>query len=960
MASEVGSEVRAASDSVNSWSGAYLEAQHESWKRDPSSVSADLDAFFRGFELGARDVGAPAVNGAVPAAPAGSAPPSSSDLAKAIAVADLVRAYRAVGHLAAQLDPFGRERPAPAALDPAHYGLSDADLDRVYPFPDVPGKGSMTLRAALDLLRETYTRSIGVEYQHICRAEEREWMGERLERDLARLQLTGAQREHVLLQLHKAELFETFLHKRYVGQKRFSLEGGESLIALLDWIVQQAPKTGVEELVMGMPHRGRLNVLKNILGKTYEQIFTEFEDAWDKDFDEGGGDVKYHLGFSGDRETEDGEPIRVVLGSNPSHLESVDGVVLGRTRAKQRLRSDEERTKTVPILIHGDAAFIGQGVVQEVLNFSQLPGYTTGGCIHVIVNNLIGFTTGPDDARSSPYCSDVVKMIEAPVIHVNGEDPEAVVYAAQVALEYRQTFKRDIVIDMWCYRKYGHNEGDDPSFTQPVMAALIKKKPSTLRIYAERLLSEGVIDEARVEQIRDSLHKQMEKAQSSIATEPHDPTIDPGSWRWEGYGNDYSFEPVNTTAPRELIDEAAEAISRTPEGFTPHRMLAKQLEKRTRSILDDEPMDWGAVEALTFGTLLLEGNAVRLSGQDSRRGTFSHRHAVLRDEKTGDPYVPLNHMREMGRPGITGEEPGDPGTDGRPRQARACIYDSPLSEYGVLAFEYGYSLADPRMLVVWEAQFGDFCNGAQIVIDQYIASAEHKWQRWSGLVLLLPHGYEGQGPEHSSARLERFLKLCADDNIQVIYPTTPAQQFHALRRQLRRTFRKPLVVMSPKSLLRHPRATSRVAELTDGGFQEILDDPTFESAKKAAGASRLILCSGKVYYDLVERREQDGREEDVAVVRVEQLYPLHADRLGEIASRYPSAERVWVQEESKNAGAYTFFNQQVRDLLDWSPLPYIGREASPTPATGSKKQHTKEQDALLKRAVAAPAPATTG
>jgi len=953
------SDVKAASDSVNSWSGEYLDAQYRAWKQDPEAVSPDLEAFFRGFDLGVRE-GAPVAAGGNGQAAAPERPAAEGDLGKAIAVADLVRAFRAVGHLAAKLDPFGRERPAPSSLDPAHYGLADDDLDRVYPFPDVPGKGSMTLREAVNLLRETYCGPMGVEYQHISREDERDWLGSRLEQDRGRPSLTNAQREHVLLQLHKAELFETFLHKRYVGQKRFSLEGGESLIPLLDRIVQRSPAFGVKELVMGMPHRGRLNVLKNVLGKTYEQIFTEFEDAWDADFDEGGGDVKYHLGFSGDRETVDGEPIRVVLGSNPSHLESVNGVVLGRTRAKQRLRSDDERNQTVPILIHGDAAFIGQGVVQETLNFSQLPGYTTGGCIHVIVNNLIGFTTGPDDGRSSPYCSDVVKMIEAPVIHVNGEDPEAVVYAAEIALEYRQRFHRDIVIDMWCYRKYGHNEGDDPSFTQPIMAALIKKKPSTLKIYAERLLSEGVIDEARVDEIRESLHEQMEKAQSTVAEEPHDPTIDPGSWRWEGYGNDYSFEPVDTSAPKKMLEEVARTLSRTPEGFTPHRQLAKQLKKRTDSILNDEPMDWGAGEALAFGTLLIEGNAVRLSGQDSRRGTFSHRHSVLRDAKTGDAYVPLNNIREMGRPGVPGEEPGDEGSDGRPRQARACIYDSPLSEYGVLAFEYGYSLADPRMLVIWEAQFGDFCNGAQIVIDQYIASAEHKWQRWSGLVLLLPHGYEGQGPEHSSARLERFLKLCADDNMQVVNPTTPAQQFHVLRRQLRRTFRKPLIAMSPKSLLRHPKATSRVADLTTGGFQEILDDPVFESDQKAAKASRLLLCSGKVYYDLVEHREESGREDDVAIARVEQLYPLHTELLTRIAERYSSAERVWVQEEPKNAGAYIFFNQHVQDLLGWAPLPYVGREASSTPATGSKKQHAKEQKAFLDRAIGAGEPATAG
>jgi len=940
--------VKAASDSVNAWSGEYLEEQYRAWKADPKAVPPDLEAFFRGFDLGARSGTAAGGNG------------QQADLSKGIAVADLVHAYRAHGHLAAKLDPFGRERERPAELDPAHWGLGDGELDQHYPLPDMPGKGTMTLREALSLLDETYCGSIGIEYQHIGRPEEREWLGERLESARGCPEMTPGEREHVLLQLHKAELFETFLHKRYTGQKRFSLEGGESLIPLLDAVVQRSPGLGVEELVMGMPHRGRLNVLKNILGKTYEQIFTEFEDAWDEDFDEGGGDVKYHLGFSGDRETAEGEPIRVVLSSNPSHLESVNGVVLGRTRAKQRLRSDDERTKTVPVLIHGDAAFIGQGVVQETLNYSQLPGYTVGGCVHVIVNNLIGFTTGPEDARSSPYCSDVVKMLEAPVLHVNGEDPEAVVFAARLALEYRQTFKRDIVIDMWCYRKYGHNEGDDPSFTQPVMASLIKKKPSTLKIYAEKLLSAGVITEDRVEHIRQSLVDQMEKAQSTVAQEPHDPTIDPGSWRWQGYGNDYTHEPVETAVDADTLKEVARALSAVPEGFKTHRLLAKQLKKRTRSVLDEQPLDWGTAEALAFGSLLIDGNSVRVTGQDSRRGTFSHRHAVLRDAETGDAYVPLNNLREMGRPGYEGEEPGDAGADGRPRQARACVYDSPLSEYGCLAFEYGYSLADPRMLVVWEAQFGDFSNGAQIIIDQYLASAELKWQRWTGLTLLLPHGYEGQGPEHSSARLERFLDLCADDNLQVVHPTTPAQIFHVLRRQVARTFRKPLVVMSPKSLLRLPAATSELAELTSGGFHDILDDPSFTDDKKAAGASRVILCSGKVYYDLLDQRAEQGVESDVAVVRVEQLYPLNTESLEGICGRYASAQRVWVQEEPKNAGAYKHLDHAVRDQLGWDPLPYIGREASATPATGSKKQHLKEQSAFLAEAMRVPARAAAG
>ena len=796
----MGTTIDALRPSVNAWSADYLDEQYRLWLVDPSAVPADMAEFFRGFDLGRSTPGADRT-----AAPAPSAPPAGGGSAQR-AVDRLIDSYRRFGHRCATLDPFGRERPTPEELAPQHWGLSDADLDGVFDPGDLPVDRPATLRAILDALDATYCRNIAVEYMHIADRTTRDWWRSACETTRNTPALEAGVRIHTLERLHRAEMFETFLHKRYLGQKRFSLEGAESLIPLLDRAIEQGAEQGVDEIVMGMAHRGRLNVLNNVLGKSYEQIFTEFEANWEEDFVDGGGDVKYHLGYSADRPTRTGKTVRLVLASNPSHLESVNGVVEGRTRAKQRLRIGSPRKSVAPLLIHGDAAVIGQGVVQETLNLAGLDGYTTGGTIHIVVNNLIGFTTGPEDARTSEYCTDIFKMTEAPVIHVNGEDPEAVVLAADFAVRYRQEFGRDVVIDMWCYRRWGHNEGDDPSFTQPIIASLIKKKPSVLKTYAERLSAEGVISEQDVETIRASLEAQMDKAQSHATEMAVDPTIDPGSWRWEGFTHKYSHKPVTTGVPRATLEEVAAAIGRAPEGFHRHRTLAKILDKRSKVVADDASVDWGAAEALAVGSLLVEGTAVRLTGQDSRRGTFSHRHAVLRDTETADRYVPLNHIHALGSPGVEGEEPGDPGPDGKPRQARFCVYDSPLSEEVCIGYEYGYSLADPNMLVIWEGQFGDFVNGAQVIIDQYLASAEIKWQRWSGLTLLLPHAYEGQGPEHSSARIERFLTLCADDNMQVVYPTTPAQVFHLLRRQVRRKFRKPLIVMSPKSLLRLPPA----------------------------------------------------------------------------------------------------------------------------------------------------------
>jgi 2-oxoglutarate dehydrogenase E1 component len=759
-----------------------------------------------------------------------------------------------------------------------------------------------------------------------------------------RIPLSREQKRHILEQLLNAEEFENFLQKRYADQKRFSLEGSESTIPFLDQLISGAADTGVEEIVLGMAHRGRLNVLNNIMGKTYEQIFTEFED---NEGSNDGGDVKYHRGYSGTRTTSSGKVVHMAMSSNPSHLESVDAVVQGRCRAKQRLRGDLERARVIPVLIHGDGALPGQGVVAEVLNLAYLDGYKVGGTLHVVINNLVAFTTSPEDGRSTHYCTDIAKMIAAPVFHVNGEDPEAVIATAQISVEYRQKFKRDVFVDLYCYRKYGHNEQDEATFTQPLLYALIRKKASVLKVYAEKLLAEGVIAESDMTEIRRRLDEALNRAQAAAQKTPYDPTIDPGGDRWRGMTGEYSHQPADTAVSMDVLKEVCTALGTVPEGFNLNPKLKGLLSGRA-NLPQTKAVSYADCETLAYGTLLLEGTAVRVSGQDVRRGTFSHRHAVLRDTQTGEPYMPLNHMREVGRPG-TDMPPGSLSLDGHPRQSLLCVHDSPISEYSILGFEYGYSLADPNMLVLWEAQFGDFYNGAQIMVDQYLASGEIKWDRWSGVVLLLPHGYEGAGPEHSSARLERFLLLCANDNIEVVYPSTGPQMFHLLRRQVRRKFRKPLICLTPKSMLRV--ATGSIDELVTGRFQEVIDDPKFAGGASAKDVKRVVLCSGKVYFELADRRDKIGRG-DIAIVRVEQFYPLHAAALKDIINRYPkNAELVWCQEEPRNAGGYLYMDDCVRNQLGIAKLGYIGREASATPAVGSKHAHKDQQEAVIAKAI---------
>ncbi len=940
-------DLRPTLPSVNAWNPEYLDAQYSRWKQDPGAVPEDLHAFFKGFETAEARANGRAGSGDAEALVGGTR--ASEDHAQA-AVSNLIREYREVGHLCAGIDPFGRDRARPESLELASHDLSEEHLDRTFDAGTLSPDGSpLPLRRILEILEETYCGPIGVEFGHISDREQTRWLESRMEPNRNRAALDKRQRAHVLLQLQRAEVFEKFCGKRYPGVKRFSLEGGESLIPMLDRFIEHAGDTyDVQEIVFAMSHRGRLNVLTNIIGKTYEQIFTEFEDNYREEDALGGGDVKYHRGYSADRILPSGKHVWLAMTSNPSHLESVGPVALGRCRAKQRLHGDTTRDRVIPLLIHGDAAFPAQGVVAELFNMSQLDGYTVGGTVHLVVNNLIGFTTGQEDARSSRYCTDVAKMVEAPILHVNGEDPEACVHAIELALDYRMRFKRDVVIDLLCYRRHGHNESDEAAFTQPLLYKQIRRMPSVLQTYAEHLLEQGVITEQDRDEIHSSITDQLDKAYTSAKRTPVDPTPNPGHRLWVGVENRFDFTRVSTKVMREDLLDIARALGRWPDNFTPHRKLVKALRKRADMIENDEPIDWAFAEMLAFGSLIIEGIIVRMSGQDSRRGTFSQRHAALRDNETGDIYVPLNHIRELGVPG-TDREVGTVNEDGRIRQAKFCIYDSPLSEFGVLGFEYGFSLASPRVLAIWEAQFGDFSNGAQVIIDQFIASAETKWHRWSGITLLLPHGYEGQGPEHSSARLERFLKLCGKNNMQIVYPTTPAQHFHMLRRQVLRRFRKPLIVMSPKSLLRHPKCVSSVEDLTKGEFREIIDDPAITDDEQRRKVKRLLLCSGKVYYDLDARREEIGAT-DVAIVRVEQLYPLHAEMLQDVVESYPGAELFWVQEEPKNAGAWGHMLISLRELFGWD-LPYIGRDEAASPATGSSRVHAHELETLLTQAV---------
>jgi 2-oxoglutarate dehydrogenase E1 component len=850
-----------------------------------------------------------------------------------------VTAFRLRGHLRATLDPLGRGRTPLAhvadmgMVDENHF--STAELEQTVESSSVFPEQRVKLSELLGRLRRTYTGSIGVEFMHMLDSERRRWLLRRMEHTENRHPFTVEDQRHLLTKLSYAEGFENFLHTKYVGVKRFSLDGGESLIPMLDTIIEVGSQMNLKEVVIGMAHRGRLNVLTNILHKSPDEIFSEFEGPADPKAYMGRGDVKYHMGFSSDHTTRGGASVHLSLAFNPSHLEAVDPVVEGRVRAKQDRSGDTERTRVMPLLIHGDAAFMGQGVVAETLNLSRLKGYETGGTIHVVVNNQVGFTTDPHDSRSSIYATAMAQMLDIPVFHVNGDDAEACVHVARVAAEYRQMFKSDVVIDLICYRRYGHNEGDDPSFTQPAMYELIRKQPTVRTQYARQLSDSGRISAEQSEAIKQACLKEFDDALTRIkqARQFKEPSALEGLWKPYKGGSHKNAPEVPTAVDKGKLRDSLRKLAQTPADFNVHPVVERTVLKKRLSSLESEELQWAEGETLAYATLLTEGYPVRVSGQDCERGTFSHRHAVLHDVKTGGRYVPLDQF-----------------SSGR---ATFQVYNSPLSEMGVMGFEYGYSLDIPDGLTIWEAQFGDFANGAQIIIDQFIASGEAKWRRLSGLTLLLPHGYEGQGPEHSSARLERFLSLCAEDNMQVCYPTTPAQIFHLLRRQVVRPYRKPLVIMSPKSLLRRPEATSKLDELATGHFQELIPD---RKEVDPAGVTRLLLCSGKVYYDLVKARD-DQKAWNISIVRVEQLYPFPFETVaGLVASMPKLAEMFWVQEEPRNAGGWYFMFPRLHDVASSrasGPLKigYIGRAEAASPATGFTKTHDYEQHLIVEEAI---------
>ena len=930
---------------------AFAESLYADYLSDPSSVSSAWRKYFDSFTDGQNQAGRRGEQHSkarsLPSAPGDlGAPPESAGPAIGVqhssasrtqrngpsaaalqhCVDKLVSAYRARGHMDASIDPL-EMRPVHSLpeLDPAYYGLKPGDLGRRISPETLSGCSLDTPMAVIERLKETYTRSVGVQFMHIDDSGVREWLQERMESVGNRVQLSDARQLRILTRLTDATIFEDFIQKKFVGAKSFSLEGCETLIPLLDLLIERASDHGVNDLVIGMAHRGRLNVLANILGKSPREIFREFADLDHEGFD-GRGDVKYHLGYRRWWRSSRGEHVRLSLCFNPSHLEYVNPVALGRTRARQDRRGDLNRTRGLCILLHGDAAFAGEGIVQETLNMSQLPGYSIGGTIHIIINNQIGFTTQPAQGRSSIYAAGVAKMLQIPIFHVNGEDPEAVAQAVRLAVDFRDEYRNDVVIDMYGYRRRGHNETDEPRFTQPLMYRAIRARRPVREAYLAHLLSQGGVTREVAHQIAADRRQHLE---DELASARHDHYIHVGeqvAGDWTGFNNGTDQEVAEFCTgvrSRHLLAAILNSLSRTPEGFRQHPQIARMLKSRAEMARANRPVDWAAAEAVAFGTLLVAGHRIRLTGQDCERGTFSHRHAVLRDFENGNTHVGLRHLS--------------------PRQAEFEIHNSPLSEGGPLGFEYGYSMEWPDGLVVWEAQFGDFANSAQVIIDQFISSGEDKWSLWSGLVMLLPHGFEGQGPEHSSARLERFLQLAAEENIQVTCPTTPAQYFHLLRRQILRPWRKPLVVMSPKSLLRHPRVVSEIEDLAKGQFQRILVDPVTDPKT----IRRVLACSGKIYYELSAACEE-AEAEDIAILRIEQLYPLRAEILQEALAPFEGASLYWVQEEPRNMGAW----HHLQMLCGGAFADTVCRRESASPATGSPRSHKREQQELLERALA--------
>ena len=927
-------------EDVNSSSLDFAEELYLEYLNDPASVPEEWRAYFEKMPkngLANRETLKPSFKprslfnpaGAVASGLAASSQAASSELDTDLQykMGMLIRNYRVRGHIMADVDPLGLlKHETPIEMTPEFYGFDDADLDRTVQSGTMAGR---TLREALERLQETYCRSIGVQFMHIDDYDVREWLQTRMETSLNRLELSRDEQFRILSKLTDAVVFEDFIQKKYVGVKSFSLQGAESLIPLLDLAVEKAGEQGVDEIVFGMAHRGRLNVLANIIGKPPRQIFREFDDA-DAERYIGRGDVKYHLGYSRDLETSAGKKIHMSLSFNPSHLEFVNPVVMGRVRAKQDRFGDREREKGLGILIHGDAAFIGEGVVQETLNLSELDGYEIGGTLHVVLNNQLGFTTGPEQGRSSYYATDIAKMLQSPIFHVNGEDPEAVAQVVSLAMDFRAQFKRDVVVDLYAYRRFGHNESDEPAFTQPLMYEAIRKRASVREGYLERLLELRDISREEADAIEAARRENLEDELSAARADDYEVSYQAFQGLWNDFegGPDEDVAEAETKVDAETLASLLEKLTQVPEDFTPNSKITRLLGQRAEMASGERLLDWAAGEALALASLAADGYHIRMSGQDVERGTFSHRHAVLHDAETGETYTPLEHLSDV--------------------QAGVDIINSPLSETGVLGFEYGYSLDWPDGLVVWEAQYGDFVNAGQVIIDQFISSSEDKWRRLSGLVMLLPHGFEGSGPEHSSARLERFLQLCAEDNLQIMNLTTPAQIFHALRRQVLRKLRKPMIVMSPKSLLRHPQAVSSLADLAEGSFQQTIPDNTVDPKK----VTRVLLCSGKVYYDLAAKREEVGRD-DVAIVRLEEIYPLPMTQLAAALQPYPAdVPVVWVQEEPENMGAWRFLRVHWLGELLGHAFSGVTREASASPATGSGNSHKLEQAKLLREAFA--------
>ncbi len=957
---------------------AYIAELYAQYLNDPGSVDGDWAEFFAGLDddtdefLRDRDgaswspretsvVGGGSGNGGLSMSDATAgftqAPPQQGQFAPQPMAAPeqirqattdslralmLIRNYRVRGHLHANLDPLGLvDKISHADLDPASYGFTERDLDRPIFINYVLGLETASVKQIVKVCDETYCGNVGVEFMHIQVPEEKAWIQERMESKRNHTDFTDLGKRTILQRLSESETFEKYLDRKHRGTKRFGLDGGESVVPAIEQILKRGAQLGIEEVIIGMPHRGRLNLLANVMNKPYRAIFSEFAgNASEPDVGHGSGDVKYHLGTSANREF-DGRTVHLSLVPNPSHLEAVNTVVLGKVRAKQRQRGDVDREKVVGLLLHGDAAFPGQGIVPETFDLSQLRGYRTGGTIHFIVNNQIGFTTSPSHSRSSPYCSDVAKMVSAPIFHVNGDDPEACVHVARMATEYRQKFKKDVVIDLWCYRRHGHNEGDEPAFTQPRMYQEIAKHPTTRQIYAQQLEAEEVLEagdaDTIVSRFEEHLDQEFETSQSYKPNK--------ADWlegKWEGItvasGDARRGE---TAVDMDVLREVGTALTELPQNFIANSKIIRQLATKQKMFESGEGLDWATGEALAIGTLLVESTQVRFSGEDCRRGTFSQRHAALIDQKTEEAYIPLGNIR-------FGQAPFE-------------IIDSPLSEFGVLGFEYGYSSAEPHALVMWEAQFGDFANGAQVIIDQFISSGEHKWLRMNGLVMLLPHGYEGQGPEHSSARLERYLQLCGDDNMQVCNLTAPSNYFHALRRQQHRNFRKPLILMTPKSLLRHKRCVSRLEDFGPGTtFHRVLwDDAQLAGGLKAdKDIRRVVLCTGKVYFDLLEEREKRGID-DVYLMRVEQLYPFPKKALTEELGRFRQAEVVWCQEEPENMGAWTFIDRRLEAIMIAHGMNpdrprYVGRADAAAPATGLMQRHLQEQAKLVDDALTLP------